>query len=240
MKVLAICAIAIFTVTSAKAQFATGADIVSSYVWRGVPQETTKGIPNLQPYVSFTTGGLTVGSWASSSFLGNVKEVDLYATYAFSSQFAVTLTDYNWGFASKKGYFDYSKTTDHIYEATLAYTGTEKFPISASINTMFAGADNYTTKAQDIAGNDSITSQKKAYSTYIELGYQITPTVKVFAGGILSASDAYVTTGAGITNVGIKVSKSIAITDKFSLPVYGILGANPYSGGAFFVAGVTF
>ena len=228
MKVLAILAIAVMTITSAKAQFATGADIVSSYVWRGVPQEGTKGTPNIQPYVSYTLGGLTVGSWASSSLLGNVKEVDLYATYAFSSQFAITLTDYNWSFASAKGYFDYSATTDHIYEATLAYTGTEKFPISASVNTMFAGADK---KPSD--------ATKAALSTYIELGYQITPLVKVFAGGVLGESNAYSTTAAGVTNVGIKVSKSIAITDKFSLPVYGILGANPYSGGAFFVAGVT-
>src|ERR1035437_9439224 len=130
IKSVAILAIAVLTVTSAKAQFATGADIVSSYVWRGFPQDLTllKGTPNIQPYVSFTTGGLTLGSWASSSFTGGVKEVDLYATYAFSSQFAVTLTDYNWGFASTKGYFDYSSTTDHIYEATVAYTGTEKFP----------------------------------------------------------------------------------------------------------------
>jgi hypothetical protein len=224
IKVLAICAIAVLSVTSAKAQFATGADIVSSYIWRGVPQEATKGTPNIQPYVSFTTGGLTVGSWASSSLLGNVKEVDLYATYAFSSALALTVTDYNWGFT--KSYFDYSKKTDHIYEATLAYTGSEKFPISASINTMFAGADTTGTG-------------KNSFSTYIELGYQISPTVKVFAGGVLGASSSYATTAAGITNVGIKVSKSIVITDKFSLPVYGILGANPYSGGAFFVAGVT-
>lgn len=228
MKVLAICAIAVVCRMNVKGQFSTGADIVSSYVWRGIPQDATKGAPNIQPYVSFTTGGLTVGSWASSSFIGIVKEVDLYATYAFSSQFAVTLTDYNWGFASPKGYFDYSATTDHIYEATLAYTGTEKFPISASVNTMFAGADK---KPSD--------ATKAAFSTYIELGYQVTPLVKVFAGGVLGESNAYATTAAGVTNAGIKVSKSIAITDKLSLPIYGILGANPYTGGAFFVAGIT-
>jgi len=231
IRLVAIFAISVFTISSAKAQFATGADIVSSYVWRGVPQDRTVvgnpslGSPNIQPYLSFTTGGLTLGSWASSSFLGNVKEVDIYATYAFSSQFAVTFTDYNWGFT--KSYFDYGTTTDHIYEATLAYTGTEKFPISASINTMFAGNDK------------SLTDAKQAFTTYIELGYQVTPLVKVFAGGVLGGSSNYATTSAGVTNVGIKVSKSIAITDKFSLPVYGILGANPYSGGAFFVAGFT-
>ncbi|MEI6555812.1 MAG: hypothetical protein WCL70_09500 [Paludibacter sp.] len=228
IRLVAILAIAVFTVTSAKAQFATGADIVSSYVWRGVPQDATlpKGTPNIQPYVSYTIGGLTVGSWASGSFTGGVKEVDLYATYAFSSALSVTLTDYNWGFS--KSYFDYGPTTDHVYEATVAYTGDEKFPISASINTMFAGNDKSLTDAS-----------KQALSTYIELGYQVTPLVKVFAGGILGGSSNYSTTTAGVTNVGIKVSKSIVITDKFSLPVYGILGANPYSGGAFFVAGVT-
>ncbi|MEI6754411.1 MAG: hypothetical protein WCK78_14745 [Paludibacter sp.] len=230
IRLVAILAIAVFTVTSAKAQFATGADLVSSYVWRGVPQDGTfpKGTPNIQPYVSYTIGGLTLGSWSSASFTGGVKEVDLYATYTISPALAVTITDYNWGFTSTKGYFDYSATTDHIYEATLAYTGPEKFPISASINTMFAGADK---KPSD--------ATKAALSTYIELGYQVTPLVKVFAGGVLGESNAYATTGAGLTNVGIKVSKSIAITDKFSLPVYGILGANPYSGGAFFVAGIT-
>ena len=232
MRILAICVIAVLTATSVKAQFATGADIVSSYVWRGVPQDRTVtgnpslGSPNIQPYVSFTTGGFTIGSWASSSFLGNVKEVDLYATYVISSAFALTVTDYNWGFT--KSYFNYGTGTDHIYEATLAYTGPEKFPISASVNTMFAGAD----KKPSDAG-------KQALSTYIELGYQVTPLVKVFAGGVIGESNNYLTTGAGVTNVGIKVSKSIAITDKFSLPVYGILGANPYAGNAFFVAGVS-
>ena len=57
MKVLAICAIAVLSITSAKAQFATGADIVSGYVWRGVDQAggTT---PNIQPYASFTAENL--------------------------------------------------------------------------------------------------------------------------------------------------------------------------------------
>ncbi|MDP4239563.1 MAG: hypothetical protein Q8904_08860 [Bacteroidota bacterium] len=228
MKVLAICAIAVFATTSVKAQFATGADVVSSYVWRGVPQDRsvtgnpTLGSPNIQPYVSFTTGKLTIGSWASSSFLGNVKEVDLNATYAFSSALALTVTDYNWGFS--KSYFSYGTGTDHIYEASLAYTGAA---LSASVNTMFAGADK-------------LENGNNAFSTYAEVGYQISPVAKVFLGASLTESPlVYYTKGFGVTNVGIKVSKSIAITDKFSLPVYGIVGANPYSGGAFFVAGIT-
>lgn len=40
MRIIRLVAILALTVSSAKAQFATGVDIVSSYIWRGVPQET--------------------------------------------------------------------------------------------------------------------------------------------------------------------------------------------------------
>jgi len=235
-------AIMALTISSVKAQFATGADIVSSYIWRGVPQDRTVGgnpslgSPNIQPYLSFTTGSLTLGSWASSSFLGNVKEVDLYATYAFSPAFALTVTDYNWGFANSKGYFNYSKGTDHMFEGTLAYTGPTTFPLGVTVNTMFAGCD-------------TLSTGKSAFSTYAELSYPVTANAKVFVGASLFQSAmVYNTSGFAFTNIGVKVSKSIVITDKFSLPVYGILGANlsnkDVTGAAkptslYFVAGVT-
>jgi len=226
VKIFAIAIIALVSSTSVKAQFSVGADLVSSYVWRGVPQETTtKGTPNVQPFVSFTAGKFTIGSWASSSFIGSVKEVDIYATFAFSSSLALTVTDYNWGF--NNSYFKYSKSGDHMFEATLAYTGAESFPLSASVNTFFAGAD-------------TLSTGKNAFSTYVELSYPLSANAKVFCGAsLMESAMVYGTTGFGITNVGIKVSKTIAITDKFSLPVYGIVGANPYSGNAFFVAGIT-
>lgn len=218
--------------TSVKAQFSTGADLVSSYVWRGIPQDRTVtgnpglGSPNIQPYVSFTTGKLTIGSWASRSFLGNVKEVDLYATYTLSSALALTVTDYNWGFSNS--YFNYGTGSDHLFEAALAYSGSGSFPISASLNTFFAGAA------------DKKTNGDQAFSTYIELSYPISENAKLIAGASLFESNAvYGTSGFGVTNIALKVSKSIAITDKFSLPVYGVLGTNPYTKNAFFVAGIT-
>jgi len=62
--------------------FSVGGDLVSSYVWRGSKIGTG---PNIQPYVEFTTGNLTIGSWGSFSLHegGNVMEVDLYASYGF-------------------------------------------------------------------------------------------------------------------------------------------------------------
>jgi hypothetical protein len=89
------------------------------------------------------------------------------------------------------------------------------------------------------AGADKNGEGHNALSTYVELGYQIAPVAKIFIGSSLNKSATYYTTGFGITNLGIKVSKSIVITDKFSLPVYAIVGANPYAKTTFFVAGVT-
>jgi hypothetical protein len=220
-----------FTATTVFAQdskgsFSVGADVVSSYVWRGIPQDVTypSGTPNIQPYTSYTIGGLTLGAWGSGSFTGTVKEFDLYATYALSSKLALTVTDYNWSFT--KGYFTYSDGTDHVYEATLAYTGGTSFPVSATVNTMFAGADKN-------------SDGDNAYSTYVELGYPLASNAKLFAGASLFDSAVYGTSGFGVTNVGVKVSKAIEITDKFSLPVYGIAGFNPAADNAFLVVGVT-
>jgi len=220
------------TAQETTSNFGVGADIVSSYVWRGVPQDVTnpKGTPNIQPYASYTIGGLTIGTWGSSSFTGTVKEFDLYATYVLSDLFSVTLTDYNWNFS--QGYFNYGDGTDHVFEGTVSYAGIESFPLSASINTMFYGAD-LKNKNEDGTGGE------QAYSTYVELGYPLASNAKLFLGASLLESDNYVTEGFGITNVGIKVSKSIEITDKFSLPVYGIAGVNPNAENAFLVVGIT-
>jgi len=212
-----------------KGTFSVGADLVSSYVWRGVAQDAAnpKGTPNIQPSLTFTYGGLTLGAWGSSSFSGSVKEVDIYATYAFSSLISLTVTDYNWGF--NNSYTNYKKDeTDHVFEASLNYAGVESFPLSVSLNTMFYGADK---KESD---------GKQAYSTYFELGYPLSSSAKLIAGGAFNESVAYGTTGFGITNIALKVNKSIVISDKFSLPVYGLVGLNPKAQDAFFVAGVTF
>jgi len=224
VKVFAIALVALVaSASTAKAQLAVGADVVSSYVWRGVAQGSNQ--PNIQPTLSYTFGGLTLGAWGSGNFNGTLKEFDLYASYALSSAFSLTLTDYNWSFT--KSYFDYSKNTDHIYEGSLNFAGVESLPLSASLNIMFAGADY----KMDMA--------TKAYSTYLELGYPLTDNLKLVAGAVFNESAAYGTDGFAVTNLGLKATKSIEITDKFSLPMYGVVGFNPNADDAFFVVGIT-
>jgi Bacterial protein of unknown function (Gcw_chp). len=220
---------------SSKAQnninhFSIAADVVSSYVWRGVAQEGSRGgSPNIQPTVSYTNGAFNLGAWGSYAFSGNVKEVDLYATLSLPDAFSVTVTDYNWnnGNDGSVGYFNYKNgKTGHVFEGTLAYGGTKSFPLSITWNTMLYGADKKTN------GN-------QAFSTYVELGLPITSNVKAFLGASLFDSPIYYSNGFSVINMGLKISKEIKLSDSFSLPVYGIIGANPQAGKAFFVAGIT-
>lgn len=213
--------------TSKGGTFTMSADLVSSYIWRGVPQEGSKGgTPNIQPSITYTNGIFSIGTWGSSSFSGQVKEVDLSATLALSQTFSFAITDYNWNF--NRTYFNYeSHATDHIYEATLSYAGVAKFPLSVSVNTMFFGDD------KNANGNN-------AYSSYVELGYPLTPMVKLFAGASLVNSPmVYGNSSFAFINIGLRATKIVKVTDTFSLPVYGILGCNPQSGKAFLVAGIT-
>lgn len=235
VKFFAAAFIALLAVTTTKAQLSVGADVVSSYVWRGVTQSAD---PNFQPTISYTAKKFVVGAWGSSDFSGaGTKEVDIFATYNITSILGVTLTDYQYNLLSTP-YFKYDKSTGHVFEGTLNYAGVSSFPLSASLNVMFAGADK------------KYTGDKQAYSTYLELGYPIGSNFKVFAGASLTESQQYKTKGFGVVNLGVKASKTIEI-GSFSLPVYGILGVNPYgtydpvadsakdTNTAFFVVGVT-
>jgi len=210
------------------------ADLVSSYVWRGVLSTATP-TPNIQPTFAFVKGGLELGAWGSTDFIGSYKEIDLYASYT-TDFFKFTVTDYNWNF--KTGYFNYKKEeTDHILEGSIVYFGPKSFPLSLSVNVMVFGAD----KKYD-AGLMAADPEKQAYSTYIELGY-VYKNFYPFLG--ITPSDGYYgdgyggATGFGVVNLGITGTKSWSITDHFSLPLKATLGFNPQKEDAYLVFVVT-
>ena len=110
MKTLAICAIALLstsmslsaqeTATTASApsvSVTAGADVVSSYIWRGVYFAGA----SFQPTVNLSYGGLNAGIWGSSDFVdGNYKEVDASLFYTFSG-LKFGLTQYWWSGKNK-------------------------------------------------------------------------------------------------------------------------------------------
>jgi hypothetical protein len=215
------------------------ADLVSSYVWRGVLSTATP-TPNFQPTLAFVHGGLEIGAWGSTDFIGSYKEADLYVSYA-TGPLKFTVTDYYWLNTTTTGlrYFNYDNTTtNHIFEGSVAFSGPQSFPVSIAANVMFAGADKK--YDPEMSAQDPT---KQAFSTYIELGY---------AGKLLSPfigftpADGYYgdgyggVTGFNVVNIGVTGTKSLQITDHYALPLKATLGFNPQKEDIYLVFGITF
>ncbi len=192
--------------------FSTGADIVSSYVWRGSKIGTG---PNIQPSVKFSTGGLTLGAWGSYSFhdFGDLAETDLYASYAFDFGLSLGLTDYYY-----QGYpfFSYSgDTASHAFEINIGYT-IKSLSLSA----------NYILNDASMGGP---ANKPGGGDLYFEVNYTF-ENFGVFAGagnGWHTADNDAGEDVFALCHIGIKTSKELKFTDTYSLPVFGALSVNP-------------
>lgn len=248
-KTIAILSIAILSgVGVAKAQeFNVQGDLVSSYVWRGMYQSGAA----VQPTLGFSVAGFSLTAWGSVDFNGEgKKEADLTAAYSIAG-LTVSLTDYWWAGQSysrldengeplfQNGlnkYFQFDNhITSHIVEAGLSYTlPVEKFPLSISAYTMVWGADKKVNDKGEI---------KNAYSTYAELNYPFSlkgVNLNAIVGASLLDSPAnYYNDGFAVTNISLKASKDIQITEKFSLPIYTQVIWNPNREDVHFVFGIT-
>lgn len=224
-------AFASLSLSAQSVDFSAGADLVSSYVWRGSYQTSA----SIQPAMGLQVGGFSLGAWGSVDIAGNgSKEVDFTAAYSLGGV-SLAITDYWWEGEDKFQYFMYdSHRTGHHFEATLGYTlPIEKFPLSLSWNTMFAGAD-YNTWKED-------GSSDRSYSTYIEASYPFAiNNIGLSASLGLTPWEGMYASDFSVVNIGLKASKSIQITDSFSLPVFGQVITNPRTEDIFFVFGVSF
>lgn len=215
---------------SKKVTIAGGADLVSAYIWRG----TYNAGASIQPNLSMNVAGFSLGAWGSTDFGGNgKKEVDLSVSYAIKGlRFAVT--DYWWAGEGVYNYFRYSHgATSHLFEGTIAYQlPFEKFPLIASWNTIFAGADY-----------NSVGDQN--YSTYIELSYPFAVgsfDMAATVGFVPWKSPTFIATQSSdfsVCNVAIMASKAIKISPKFTLPLFSQLIFNPATEDIHLVFGVS-
>ena len=203
-------------------KFSLGADLVSSYVWRGTYQ--TKAA--FQPTAGLSVGGFSVSAWASTEFAGPQKEVDFTVGYSVAG-LSLAITDYWWSGEQAFKYLKYDNGTEHLWEGSIGYTlPVESFPLSLSVNTMFAGADKK-------AGED-----KSNFSTYIEASFPFTikdVDLSASLGG--TPGEGLYANQASVVSISLKASKEIKITDSFSLPVFGQLILNPNQEDIFFVFG---
>ncbi|MGB0130848.1 TorF family putative porin [Chlorobium sp.] len=143
---LATLAIALFAGLGSTAQaegFKIGADVVSSYVWRGTDLGDS---PAIQPALSYTFPGIgvVVGAWGSYAIAEDddyrYKEVDLYVTVPVGP-FSLTLTDYYVPVDDNSDSFDFSDDGPNILEASIGYTY-KNLGLLAAINIAGADTDN--------------------------------------------------------------------------------------------------
>ncbi len=214
-----------------------GADIVSRYIWRGL--NLGGNTPSIQPSITWNIGksGLSLGAWGAFSYGEQLnQETDLVLSYTTPNEmFSATISDYF--FPSDGGgydYFDYGDETGHLMEGVISFNGTDKFPISLLFAMNFFGADAVNEDGDIVM------------SKYVELGYSKTMgdvDFSAFIGAALDKADVgtgfYGQEKAGIVNLGIGLSKSITITESFSLPVSATLITNPTSKSIFMVFGIS-
>jgi hypothetical protein len=205
--------------------FSVGADLVSSYVWRG----SIGAGASIQPSAGLNIGGFSISAWGSVDIASmGSKEVDFTLGYSIAGV-SLSVTDYWWEGEGIYKYFNYkNETTDHLWEASAAYTlPTVSFPLTLSWNTFFAG-------------NDKDSEGKAAYSSYVEASLPFSiKNVGLEAAIGLTPYEGYYAPNASVVNVSLKASKEIKISDSFSLPVFGQIVVNPRSEDIFFVFGLS-
>ncbi|MBQ4389283.1 MAG: hypothetical protein II824_04835 [Bacteroidales bacterium] len=197
-------------------------DLVSSYVWRGM----RLGKAAVQPEFGLEWRGLEFSVWGNAGLVEHLGELDLTLSYTIGG-LTLSIVDY-WDDTSGMRYFYYKpQDTAHVFEGAVAY---DFGPVAVSWQTLFAGNDF---QAQ---------SGKRSFSSYFEVSapFRLATLDWVAAAGVVPwASDYYYTKGFGLTNLSLKASKDIPVTEKFSLPIFADLIANTVSGNLYFVAGIT-
>ncbi|MCQ2206632.1 MAG: hypothetical protein MJZ02_00235 [Paludibacteraceae bacterium] len=210
-----------------KVKVDAGADLVSTYIWRG---QNLSGAA-FQPTVSMSVGGFSLGVWGSADFQHGINEFDWTASYSVSG-FTIGLTDYCGAAARQEdGTFPkYGNYDNHILEANAGFDFSEvcnKFALNISANVNLV--------------NDKDAEGDEQFSTYIELGYPVKAgSVGLdFAVGLTPFEGVY-SDNFNIVNLSVKASKELQFTPSFSLPVYAQGMINPYSEQAYLAFGITF
>ena len=206
-----------------KAEVTIAADLVSQYIWRGLDC----GNVSIQPTLGIAYKGFSLSAWGNVGLKSeDAKEFDLTASYS-TGGLTIGVTDY-WFNTPEKRYFYYNAhSTSHVFEGFVSY---DFGLLSAAWYTNFAGNDG-----QNKSG-------KRAYSSYFELNAPFKLATLDWTGtlGVVPyATTYYATSGFAVTNVSLKASKDIRITDTFSVPIFAQVIGNPSSQKAYFVFGFT-
>lgn len=213
-----------------KVETTIAADVVSEYYWRG----QDLGSISLQPTLGIGYKGLSLTAWGSVGISepSDTKEFDLTLAYE-TGGFHIGVTDY-WFNSPNEKYFAYkAHETSHVFEANVGY---DFGPVALNWYTNFAGNDG-------VLSDEGYDKDARKYASYIEatapfkLGgcdWEAAIGAVPYKTGFYSDAN-----GFAVTNVSVKATKDLKITDSFSVPVFAQVAANPSTEKAYFVVGFT-
>ena len=223
-----------------KVEASVGADLVSGYIWRG---QNLGGV-SIQPSLGISYKGFSLGAWGSAGFeSSDTKEFDLALGYSING-FSVSITDYWFNtqipsevndegetvYATNK-YFKYgAHSTAHVFEAQIGY---DFGPLAVNWYTNFAGADGVKKNG------------KRAYSSYLALSapFQLGGLGWMVDLGIVPWETTFYngdTSGFCVSDISLKATKEIKVTDSFSVPVFAKVSVNPRTESTYFTFGLSF
>ena len=196
-------------------------DLVSSYVWRGMYQT---GV-SVQPVLSLSAYGVTLGTWGSSDFSTFAKELDFFLSYEIGG-FSASITDYWW---NGEGESFFRERGSHFLEGSLEYTFSEKFPLSLGINTMFWG------------DGDKNADGNQRYSTYISASYPFSVGSTDCEVGIgVSPWEGLYSDKFDVAVISAKASRNLKLSSEYSLPIFVELILSPAQDNAYLIFGLKF
>jgi len=216
-----------------------GADLVSSYVWRG---QDCGGF-SIQPGATLSWKGFSLGVWASAELLNNESSVANMAEFDLSLAYeigglSVGVTDYTYCTGDYLSGWNFSQSSVHQLELNLGY---DFGPVAFSWNTVLAGPDR---KCYEIVGADGEASEvyygDRLYSSYVEISapFKLGGVDCSAAVGAIPWEDAFTAVGNkkfNVVNCSLTAEKELK-----GIPFMGQVVYNPQSEATFFVVGVSF
>lgn len=194
-------------VLAQESHWKAGVDLYNTYVWRGTKFGEGAAV---QPNISYSVGGLSVGAWGSYSLGNSAKagsgwivenpyvETDVFASYSIKfcdkSSMTLSVTDYYY----PDGTNEYLNCNYHYVEPSVQFNF-YKFSLLGA----------YMTKCKD---------------KYVEANANFKE-FTIFAG---AGDGMYTKNGKfNVCNTGIKTVKSIKVNENFILPLTGGVVFNP-------------
>jgi hypothetical protein len=205
-----------------------GADAVSRFVWRGIGFVTS---PSIQPSISVQAYGVQVGTWGNYSLTpdgDNAAEHDFWLSYSVglgASTLTLRAHDY-YAPSTSSPFFDWRGAGEgsHRIELSARYVVSPRWPIHVFV-------------ARNVHNDPD-------GAWYVEAGYttQLSDVTVRWAGGLTpKASTWYGVSHDAITllNAHLRLEKTVALTDRYSVPLHAAVIVNPYTEQTYLVFGLS-